>query len=167
MQMLKSLNRTIMAVWILTGVTIPVFSIFGRGWLQKVSAYLDAGELALVMGTALVAAAGACVMWLIRQKTVRAAWHGLWLALVIVSITQLLPNVVEWLHFILFGSFGFLAARIWYPLAAVLLCLLMSGFDELLQWALPDRVGDWRDLAINAAASLIGAVLAVIGDTRR
>ena len=43
------------------------------------------------------------------------------------------------------------------------ICLVVSGGDELFQWVLPDRVGDWRDVAMNIAACLLGAAVALIG----
>ena len=80
-----------------------------------------------------------------------------------IVITQLLPNTTEWFHFILFGLFGLFTTRLWSAAAAVAICLAVSGGDELFQWVLPDRVGDLRDVAMNIAACLLGAAVALIG----
>ncbi len=160
---LKPTNRAVVAACIITGIAIPVLSIFGRRWLRWVGEHLNNEELSLVIGGTMAVMAGGGLVWLIRQQTPRVAWHGLWLALMLVLITQMLPNVVEWMHFILFGAFGFLAFGIWYPVVAIPLCLLASGLDELLQWLLPDRVGEWRDVVINVWACLIGILLAFSG----
>ena len=160
---LKPTNRAVLAAWIVTGIAIPVVSIFGRRWQHWVNERLSNEILFLVIGAAMAVTAGGSLVWLIRQQTPRVAWHGLWLALMFVFVTQWLPNGVEWIHFILFGAFAFLAFGIWYPVVAIPLCLLASGLDELLQWFLPDRVGEWRDVVINVWACLIGILLAFSG----
>lgn len=38
---------------------------------------------------------------------------------------------------------------------AVLLVTLVGAADEGVQWLLPNRVGDWRDVLINAAAAVL------------
>ena len=44
------------------------------------------------------------------------------------------------------------------PRVAFAICIIVSAADELLQYYLPDRVGDWFDVAMNALASVAAAI---------
>ena len=138
-------------------------SFFGRPLQRFIAARLDGGDLAPVMGAALVVAAGASIVWLMRRRSRQTIWLSLLLLLAVLLITQLLHNATEWFHFVLFGLFGLLTTRLWRAAAAVAICLAVSGGDELFQWVLPDRIGDLRDVAMNIAACLLGAAVALIG----
>ena len=163
MHVQRPVNHWVLGAWIFVGALIPVMSFYGRPLQRFISDRLDGGDLAPVMGGALVVAAGASLAWMARRRSKKVLWHGLWLLAAMLVITKLLPNATEWFHFILFGLFGLLATRLWRAAAAVAICLAVSGGDELLQWVLPDRVGDLRDVAMNIAACLLGAAVALIG----
>ena len=159
----RPVNPVVLGAWIFVGALIPVMSVFGRAIQHFISDRLDGGEFTLFMAGALIVASGASVAWIARRRSKRALWHGLWLLFAVLVITQMLPNATEWFHFIMFGSFGLLACRLWRPAAGILICLSVSSGDEILQWYLPDRVGDLRDVAMNIAACLLGAAVALIG----
>ncbi len=159
----RPVNHVVLGAWILVGALIPVMSFFGRPIQRFISDRVEGGDLTLVMGGALVVAAGASLAWMARRRSKKVLWHGLWLVAVMLVITQLVPNATEWFHFILFGAFGLLATIVWRPAAAIVICLAVSVGDEYFQWLLPDRVGDLRDVAMNVAACLLGAAVALIG----
>ena len=73
-----------------------------------------------------------------------------------------MPVIEERVHFIVFGSFGFLSMLVFSPKIAISLCISVSVLDEGLQWFLPDRVGDWFDVSINSLASVAGATFSFI-----
>jgi hypothetical protein len=67
--------------------------------------------------------------------------------------------VVERFHFVEYGLIAFLFYRVWRvrgDLSAFILpalaALIVGTLDEGLQWFVPDRIGEWRDLQLNAAA---------------
>ena len=163
LQVLRPVNRGVLGAWIIVGALIPVMSFYGRNLQRLLRDHLDVGGEALLLGGALVVASGASLVWMTLRRSRRAMWHGLWLLLAMLVITQMLPNATEWFHFILFGAFGLLATIVWRPAAAIVICLAVSVGDEYFQWLLPDRVGDPRDVAMNAAACLLGAAVALIG----
>ena len=163
MQVLRPVNRGVLGAWIMVGALIPVMSFYGRNFQRFLSDRLDGEGLALVVGGALVVTSGTALAWIMRRRSGRSIWHGLWLVLAVLVITQVLPNATEWFHFILFGAFGLLATIVWRPAAAIVICLAVSVGDEYFQWLLPDRVGDPRDVAMNAAACLLGAAVVLIG----
>ncbi|CAN5838918.1 hypothetical protein BH18ACI5_BH18ACI5_23310 [soil metagenome] len=72
-------------------------------------------------------------------------------------------NAVERFHFIEYGLITFLFYRAWLPLAdaAVFVLPLLAGLivgtaEEWLQWFIPNRVGELRDVFLNAAAIVSG-----------
>ena len=160
-QVSRPVNPVVLGAWILIGALIPVMSLYGRDMQRFMRDQLEGGSYVLVLGGALVVAAGASVVWLMRRRSKQTLWLGLLLLVAIVLITQLLHNPTEWIHFVLFGAFGLLATLLWRPSMAIAICLLMSGGDELFQWFLPDRVGDPRDVLMNIAACLLGASVAL------
>ncbi len=103
------------------------------------------------------------VWWAWKNRGAQVFWHLLWLIPLYVIFPMSLPIVEERLHFILFGAFGFVSLRLWRLLPGLLVCCLAAGGDELLQWFLPSRVGDWRDVGFNLLACLGGAGLALAG----
>ena len=92
-----------------------------------------------------------------RQRTTTLGAFGLVHTLFLI-VPLLLERVEERMHFLTFGLFGALSMALFAPRYAFIICLLGAGGDELLQFYLPDRVGDWRDVAFNALASFGAAI---------
>jgi len=72
-------------------------------------------------------------------------------------------NAVERFHFLEYGLITFLFYRAWLPLgdAAVFLLPFLAGLvvgtaEEWLQWFIPNRVGELRDIFLNGAAITSG-----------
>ncbi len=80
--------------------------------------------------------------------------HLFWFAVVFLVLPLFLERVEERLHFLTFGLFGAFSMLLFKPRYALMMCILFSGADELLQFFLADRVGDWRDVGMNCLASL-------------
>jgi hypothetical protein len=146
--------------WGTVAVAIPAFSLIGGQVRSALLAFMGplALELGLVVGLAgLLAAAGG---WYPGARG-RLEWgHLAWLLPLMASLPLLVPQSAAQVHLMLFGTFGFLSVRRLGMAAGLTLAVGMAGLDELLQLGLPYRVGDWRDVALNAAAVLGGAGLA-------
>lgn len=99
---------------------------------------------------------------MIHAWTIRFGYTGAFLeSLKIYPVTP-----AEKIHFIEYGLLGFLLCKTFsfhlhdklvYPLA-VASVYLIGLLDEAIQWALPNRVGEFRDIGIN----LLSGILAVI-----
>lgn len=84
-------------------------------------------------------------------------------------------NVVELFHFLQYGLITFLFYRAWRPLAdaaslllPLLAALVVGMAEEGLQWFIPNRVGELRDVLLNLVAITTGlqcsvAVLPLVG----
>jgi hypothetical protein len=68
----------------------------------------------------------------------------------------------ERVHFLEYGVLGYLVLKAtvdsWMIpfLFSFILVSIMGGGDELIQWLLPDRVGDMRDVFMNSFGGLLG-----------
>ncbi len=151
--------------WLLLLVTIPLISAWGRPLLNALRELMPMEALALMMlGASLLLLAG-CAAWLRRRGTGfrGALLVGAWTVPLFLLLPLTLPVVEERIHFLLFGGFGFFSTLLFPLPAAIAVALLGAGLDELWQWYLPDRVGDWRDVGFNALAGVGGVVTAWLG----
>ena len=140
--------------WVLLLFFIPLLSIQGRdlqGWVIKSLGYPLTACLIFVL---LALAIGMTLRVAHRRECQVPIPHLLWFLTLFLGAPLLLDRVEERLHFLVFGTFGALSMLIYQPRTAVILCLAVAGGDELLQYFLPDRVGDWRDVGVNTLASI-------------
>ncbi|RMH20134.1 MAG: VanZ family protein [Acidobacteria bacterium] len=77
-------------------------------------------------------------------------------------------SLVERVHVVEYGLLAVLLYRAWRPAGGVEACLLVflwatfaGTADEWVQWFFPQRVGEIRDVAINAAAAATGVLFAL------
>jgi hypothetical protein len=149
-------------VWWANLLVIPLLSLFGRDLQADVLQLLSREAGAALVFLALLGFTLGSLAWL-RAHSPHWKWHLLWLVLLFVLMPFTLHNFEERIHFLLFGLFGFLSMRLHPPLAAMMWVYALAGGDELLQWWLPDRVGDWHDVYINLLAGSGGILLAYVG----
>jgi len=152
----------IQILWLLTLVTIPLLSIFGRPVQRFLKENLSHNQITIILGLVLLVLSFKAIYWLIRRHSYRRVWHLLWFVPLFIIAPYFMPVVEERVHFIVFGCFGFLSMLIFPPRTAIALCISISVLDEGLQWYLPDRVGDWFDVSINMLASVAGAIFSFI-----
>jgi len=164
-------HRYLPAAWLTVALFIPLLSAFGRPLQHWTYQSLGNTGIAWVIGLQLIGLGAASVRWLANQplgeKRYTLLIISVVLALTFLTITSLLPRTEERLHFVTFGLFGFLSQRRLPTGLAVLATLVWSGGDELFQYWLSDRVGDWRDVGMNILAGAIGIALAWLGTLRK
>ena len=119
-----------------------------------------------VMGIVVAAAVGAVVASHRRRHSIRWAdvvWLAGIAAVLIVWTRSLMGQPEEAVHFIEYGVLGVLLYRalrlhIDAPgvfVAGALLGAIVGTVDEILQWVVPDRYWDFRDLVLNGGASIL------------
>jgi VanZ family protein len=144
-----------------------------RGAIQE--AFPDHYRL-IILSLVSLALAGA-VQWAVRSIRERhLPRYGLIAAAFLVATTYALatatgnPNVdaVERFHFVEYGLLAVLFHRAWAgrDRAAAIVVPFMATFivgtmDEGVQWFVPVRVGEWRDVALNSVAIACGLLFAV------
>jgi len=164
-------------------VATLLLSTFGRPLQHWVYGSFGVGFAAWVISGLLIFSVVLVLGWMfnhsVRERSLESEINqtrlvpifliGTLLAIGVAIIILVLDRPEERLHFVTFGFYGFFtgalfAARSW--VLAVILVALFSGLDELYQWWLPDRVGDWRDVRMNMLAGSIGLVLQRFGVKR-
>jgi hypothetical protein len=81
---------------------------------------------------------------------------------IILAVAYHLHIPEERVHFLQYGLLGLLVlktsrVRSWLQLLAVAAFVIAVGaIDEAIQWLLPNRVGDLRDVAMNTLAGVMG-----------
>ncbi len=146
--------------WWAVLLAIPLLSLFGRALLLAIQGAAGARVVYGVIAALLLLS---ILLWLRRQPPGHRMRHGLhllWLLPLIGLLGLLSPRPEEGVHVVIFGLFGYLSGLLFAALQAIAVCAAAAGLDEALQWALPWRVGDWRDVLFNGAGALAGMALA-------
>jgi VanZ like family len=130
----------------------------------------------VVAGVVAVSIAGAIVAALARIRDRRAIRYGAIAAALVLGVAyalwnaQGLPEVdaVERFHFVEYGLITLLFYRAWRPVgdASVFVLPIFAGLivgtaEEWLQWFIPGRVGDMRDIFLNGAAIVCGLLFSL------
>lgn len=153
------LNKRLIGIfWLLTVAMILLLSVFGRSLQFWVAETIGYGLAAWILGISMLVMIGLPVSRILIDNE-RPPWmHLVWFIPLFLIAPFLLERVEERMHFLTFGLFGALSMALFAPRYALIICLLGAAGDELLQFYLPDRVGDWRDVAFNALASFGAAM---------
>lgn len=135
------------------------------------------GQFVVIVGgmiaAGLVVAVGAGVRRIRDRRAAR--YGGIALSLVIAASYAAVnagenpeSNVVELFHFLQYGLIAFLFYRAWRPLAdlsvvllPLLAALIVGTAEEWLQWFIPNRVGEMKDVLLNLVAIGTGLLFSV------
>jgi hypothetical protein len=153
-------------IWWANLLTIPLLSLTGRSLQQWLLALFSREFAAALVFIPMLLLTLSALVWL-RRISPQWGWHLLWLALLFIVLPLALDRFEERIHFLLFGLFGFTSMRLYPPLSALMWVYVLAGGDELLQWLLPQRVGDWHDVYINLLAGSGGLLLAYVGKGKK
>jgi hypothetical protein len=136
---------------------ISALSIFGRD-LQLVLSKHNLIEVAeYVIGAALIATS-LLILTVGRGSSIN--WQFVFFALVIfVVVPHQIENYTERLHFVCFGVLGVTAYRSFGLTLALILTCSAGLSDEVLQYFLPSRVGEWRDVVMNCLAGISAVMI--------
>lgn len=144
--------------WLLCVVLILSLSFYGRRLQLLLIQRFDMTLIAVVVFVVLF---GVLLFFSIHRQVYalsRRVLFGTYFLLFIAGYTvhSQLVAPVETLHFLVFSCFGWFSAAlfgVWYGVVAV---VSMAVSDEIFQYFLPDRIGDIRDVVINAISGIIG-----------
>lgn len=156
----KTPHMSLIIAWWLSLICIPLLSINGRALQTYISNNYSSQQLAIALGTVLLLLSLKAALLQIKNHGTKRLWHLLWFIPLFVVYPWYMPIIEERLHFIVFGLYGYLSMLVLPRFTAYIACLLLSMGDELLQWYLPDRVGDWRDVQFNLLAAFAATLFA-------
>lgn len=147
--------------WLACVIVIFSLSIFGRTLQKAIAERVDTYWVAVIVFGLLVL----IVLLLYKKREAHSIPHRLLVFScflivaggVAVYYKYLLP--VETLHFLVFFCYGWVSSAVFGPLYGVVAVMGMAIGDEILQYYLPSRVGDFHDVVINSMSGLIGLVL--------
>ncbi|MBI2189582.1 MAG: VanZ family protein [Acidobacteria bacterium] len=156
------------------GATIILSAPFAQQLFTYVSAQWPAQSRPLgVAATAVpTVAVGLLALWRIRQRRLlRYIMSALGLGLGLIAIVGTDLTFTEAFHFAEYGVLAILFYRVWmerddWSMVALPLLAgtLVSSADEWVQWFIPIRAGEMRDVLINVAATACGLLVAVALD---
>jgi len=147
--------------WLLSLLAIPLLSLFGRPLQLRIIQNVSAETLLLSL--TLVFAIMVCIygVALFQTGITPYSYHLLWVAALALFFYLHLP-FVEKIHIALFGLFGFMSQKLFTQKVAAVLSVAISFLDELFQYFLAARVGDWRDVWLNLFSASLGMFLAFL-----
>jgi VanZ like protein len=147
----------IWAYILLIFLTLPVM----RSILNALKELLGRQELGLVLNTILVLSA-LWLLWAGSKLGWRRLLHVAIPLLIILVLAYHLHIPEERVHFLQYGLLGLLVLKTCrvqgvtqYAIATLFVVAVGAG-DEFVQWLLPNRVGDLRDVGLNALAGAMG-----------
>ncbi len=120
------------------------------------------------------AAALSCVVFGALTGRLRLKWWN-WGILSLLAVGVLLSmkkmQAEETFHFVQYGMLGYLLARAFHKtcpdaasyIAAIFLTATLGACDELMQWVLPTRYFDYRDIRLNLMAGFVTVTAIALG----
>jgi len=165
--------------WTIAAVIISAAVVLSAPFLGQFRAYLRSafpGHFVTIVGASVaLAMAGAFALALARIRHARAVRYGVIAGSVAAAVAYTIltrtgipeVDVIERVHFIEYGAIAFLFYMAFRALGdsamfilPVLAAVIVGTFDEWLQWFIPNRVGEARDVFLNLIAITCGLVFA-------
>lgn len=154
-------NTLILQFWLLTVLSIVLLSVFGRKLQSAIVSRID---------IIWVAAAVFIILFLTLLLLLKnRANNGIKKRVLLISSLLLVGGgaalyfeylvPVEAVHFLVFSYLGWLSAAVFGPIAGIGAVVSIAVGDEILQYFLPDRVGDFHDIAVNLVSGLTGILI--------
>lgn len=148
--------------WLMVLISLPLLSYYGRPLQHWIISHNATQTLAWMISLSILGLIIVTLFWLTKNHHSIPYRHLLWLLAIFIVLPLMLDRVEERFHFINFGLLGILSILVYRPVPALIICFMASGGDEILQYYLPDRVGDWRDVGFNILASFAAAIFTLL-----
>lgn len=147
--------------WLATVVVIVLLSVFGRDVQLFLITRIDSSYIAVTVFSILF-----CFLFTlwrergkyhIKKRIFLIATVLLMVGVGAIQLRYLMP--AEALHFLVFSWLGWVSVTVFGPLYAFVAVVSVAVGDEILQYYLPDRIGDIHDIVINLLSGFIGILL--------
>ncbi len=151
------------ALWLATLIAIPTISYYGRRLEHLLRDNIGRAGIGWALAVSVVAVLILAGYFLVRSLGPRGLLHLLWMLLLAAGLMYYLRrHPARWYHIPLFGAFGFLSVRLFSVRTGAEIAFAFAVLDEVFQHYLPDRVGDFEDIIVNAVCAGAGIVLYLI-----
>ena len=157
-------------LWILIFLYIAFIYVslpFARGFLNFLYDSLGK-ELLSLSANLLLGTIFLYGIYIFRHRDIRNIVLFLIPAVILIFFAMSLERPEERIHFLQYGVLGFLVYK-GFEGVKTLKPVLIGGFivmvgavDEIIQWFLPNRVGDLRDVLFNSIGGLLGTWFAKV-----
>lgn len=162
-------------LWIAAGLWLAAIYVSAYQARTVAEALRSRGLLSVAVAFAFVVVAVLVLFWAVRRRPSAATFGILALAAVFLGLCLTrIPSPEEKIHFIEYGVLaGLIRAAmaprsVWLRVAAILFTALAGLGDEVIQRYIPNRVFDWRDVAVNATAgALVVVTVELLGLSER
>jgi len=153
--------KSIKTKWIIIGIYIAMIYLslpYMRSVLNYIQETIGQDTLRFIINGLLLGVT-AVFLFLLRKKISSKSFLFSFVPILLISIF-VLPNILpeERVHFIEYGLLAFLVfSATGRNIELTLFFVFTVGaVDEIIQYFLPNRVGDLRDVAINAIGGALG-----------
>jgi VanZ family protein len=153
--------KAIRGIWIIIALYVMIIYTtlpFMRVTIEYLYAQLGRELLGVLINAAILTLAAVLFLLASRRETRPSALELVPFA-VVAAVMLMLDRPEERIHFLEYGLLGLLLVKasgkstFIFPL---LLVILAGSVDEFIQLLLPSRVGDLRDVAMNATGGALG-----------
>ncbi|MFQ5588578.1 MAG: VanZ family protein [Nitrospiria bacterium] len=147
---------------LLTYLSLP----FARTWQRFFRERLGS-DFSLSINLFILAAGLLTVLWVFRKAAKAAFWLAVALLILLLALAAQMNIPEERIHLLQYGILGYFIARAIRPNlslmvhlgVATLIGTLIGLGDEMIQWVLPNRFFDWRDVGTNLTGVAFGAAI--------
>jgi len=154
-------NNSLRALVIGNALLIFLISINGRSFESFFFSLINEKYMHIFIGAFFIL--GFISVWFILRgevKNFKSFFYASFICFIIMAISQgFIIKPVEKIHLILFSFFGLFCSYYLNVRNAIIISLIMSLADELLQYFLPERYFGWGDVLINSYASVLTVLI--------
>ncbi|MDD5222820.1 MAG: VanZ family protein [bacterium] len=157
-------------------LTVTIYSTLSimRDVLRYVYHHIGRNRFGAGVDVFLITVMAAIVVYFLLRKKIHRNLFDLFTLVVVFLATGITMQVMEIpeerAHFLEYGLLGGLIFSAWSKnlsgnwlyLGSIFLVSLLGGIDEIIQYYLPNRVGEIRDWILNVAGGMIGISVAWI-----
>jgi len=150
-------NNSLQAFVILNILLIFLISIYGRILENIFFSIINHKDMQIFIGSCFIL--GFTIIWLILIREIKnhkPFLYAFFICFFVMLFSQsFIIKPVEKIHLVLFSYLGLFCFYYTNLTKAIIICLIISLADEVLQYFLPDRYFGWSDVFVNSYASIV------------
>jgi len=150
-------NNLLQASVIFNVLLIFLISIYGRILESIFFSIINHKDMEIFIGSSFIL--GFTIIWLILNRKIKnhkPFLYAFFICFFVMLFSQsFIIKPVEKIHLVLFSYLGLFCFYYTNLTKAIIICLIISLADEVLQYFLPNRYFGWSDVLVNSYASIV------------